>query len=172
VTKRAFKKFKRNPRDFYATPHSAVIPLEPHLPGKIIDFHEPCFGDGDLAGSLQGFGHNCSAATDIRWGEDAFDLTKCEGVCFVTNPPWDRKVLHPLITHLSNLAPTFLLFDADWMHTKQSRPFMSRCRKIISVGRVSWLGNGVSGFDNCAWYEFDKHNTASTTFVGRNYEAV
>jgi hypothetical protein len=39
---------------------------------------------------------------------------------FITNPPWDRKVLHPLIEHLSSIAPTWLLFDADWMHTKQS----------------------------------------------------
>ena len=103
---------------------------------------------------------------------DIGDKEVYESDFIITNPPWDRKLLHPMIEHFVSLKTTWLLFDADWMHTKQSRPFMSRCRKIISVGRVSWLGNGVSGFDNCAWYEFDKHNTASTTFVGRNYEAV
>lgn len=29
------------------------------------------------------------------------------------------------------------------------------CEKIVSVGRVSWEGNGIKGKDNCAWYLFD-----------------
>jgi hypothetical protein len=40
----------------------------------------------------------------------------------ITNPPWDRKILHRLIERFSAVGPTWLLFDADWMHTKQSAP--------------------------------------------------
>lgn len=172
MSKRDFQKFKRVARDFYATPESAVLPLLPHLP-KGSTYDEPCAGDGALMGHLYGFDHYCNSASDIDPRQipinrmDAFDLTRCWGDCFITNPPWDRKILHPMIVHLSDIAPTWLLFDADWMHTKQSIPYMARCQKIVSVGRVSWMGNGVSGFDNCAWYLFDKANTARPEFIAR-----
>ncbi len=171
MTKRASGKFKRNPRDFYATPYEAVLPLLPHLPlGTSYD--EPCAGDGDLIGHLIKHGHGCSWASDINGIHrifDAFSLTKCYGKMFITNPPWSRDVLHPLITHLSDIAPTWLLFDADWMHTKQAIPFMLRLAKIVSVGRVSWMGNGVSGFDNCCWYLFHEEvrDLYGTQFYGR-----
>ena len=54
--------------------------------------------------------------------------------CFITNPPWSRDVLHPLIINLSDQAPAWLLIDADWVHTRQSIPFLPRLRKIISIG--------------------------------------
>ena len=38
----------------------------------------------------------------------------------ITNPPWDTKILHPMIEHFRSQNTTWLLFDADWMHTKQS----------------------------------------------------
>jgi hypothetical protein len=172
MTKRDFQKFERTPRDFYATPASAVLPLLPHL-ARGLTFDEPCAGAGDLMGHLYGAGYYCNFASDISPRQipivklDALDIKRCWSDCFITNPPWDRKVLHPLITHLSDIAPTWLLFDADWMHTKQSIPFMPRCEKIVSVGRVSWMGNGVSGFDNCAWYLFDARNEAQTQFIAR-----
>ena len=56
-------------------------------------------------------------------------------VC-ITNPPWNRKVLHPIIVNLSDQLPTWLLFDADWMHTKQSIEFMPRLKKVVSIGLV------------------------------------
>jgi len=60
-----------------------------------------------------------------------------------------------------------LLFYADWMHTKQSIPYMPYCHKIVSVGRVKWIpGSKSVGKDNCAWYLFDKHE-AETIFYGR-----
>ena len=69
---------------------------------------------------------------------------------FITNPPWTRDILHPLIINLSNQRPTWLLFDADWMHTKQSREYMERCIKIISVGRLKWIPDSkMTGKDNC-----------------------
>ena len=83
----------------------------------------------------------------------------------ITNPPWDRKILHPMIEFFSPKRPTWLLFDADWMHTKQSVPYMTMCSKIVSVGRIKWFGN-MTGKDNCAWYLFDKE-VNNTIFYGR-----
>lgn len=175
MTKRG-KKFKRNPRDYYRTPYSAVIPLLPHLlPGTTFD--EPMAGDGALVTHLQSAGHLCYFATDIEPQQnehgynilegDVFELPIRSGEMFITNPPWRRDLLHQLIPHLSEMAPTWLLLDADWMHTKQAAPYLKRCRKIVSVGRVSWMENNVSGFDNCAWYLFGNEMVDYTKFYGR-----
>ena len=86
---------------------------------------------------------------------------------YITNPPWERKLLHQIIDHLSNLSPTWLLFDADWIHTKQSQPYQSRLKKIVSVGRVKWIPDSkMTGKDNCSWYLFDINNTQETVIVG------
>lgn len=172
MTKRAKGKFERRPRDFYATPESAVLPLLPHLElGS--SFEEPCAGDGALVDMLERCNHFCAYASDISPGcrEVApFDVFNCDRISadyFITNPPWSRPILHKIIVHLSDIAPTWLLFDADWIHTKQSVEYMKRCRKIVSVGRVSWMGNGTVGFDNCAWYLFDKPSDTVTEFHPR-----
>ena len=70
-----------------------------------------------------------------------------------------------MIEHFSSVANTWLLFDADWMHTKQSGEYMKHCRTIVSIGRVKWFG-GMTGKDNCCWYEFTNSET-KTTFIGR-----
>ena len=77
---------------------------------------------------------------DIARG-DALDivLEQGHGAVFITNPPWSRAVLHDLIEHLSDQAPTWLLFDADWVHTRQSVPYLNRLRRIVSVGRLKWI---------------------------------
>jgi hypothetical protein len=89
----------------------------------------------------------------------------------ITNPPWDRKILHPMIEHFSSMRPTWLLFDADWMHTKQSTPYMDYCQKIVPVGRVKWIPDSkMTGKDNAAWYLFDQDPTLAheaTKFYGR-----
>jgi len=159
--------FPRIDRDFYPTPYEAVIPLLSHL--KIpTGFDEPCYGDGDLARHLWKNGHVCMAESDIKGGVDALSIDQCLGDCFITNPPWDRKILHPLILHLSSIAPTWLLFDADWMHTKQSAEYMKCCVKIVSVGRVKWIPDSkMTGKDNCAWYLFGKEEIPATAFYGR-----
>ncbi len=81
----------------------------------------------------------------------------------------NRKVLHPLIEHLSSVAPTWLLFDADWMHTKQSRPMVQRLKKVVSVGRVRWIeGTNMTGKDNCCWYLFEARDEGQPAqFFGR-----
>lgn len=155
--------FERKPRDYYPTPIPAVVPLIPHL-SECTWFAEPCAGDHRLVEHLESFGHKCSWASDIEpqseyvEHRDVFDVMEPEGAdVFITNPPWDRKILHPMITHLSDIAPTWLLFDSDWAHTKQSAEFMPRLRKIVSIGRVKWIEDSkMTGKDNCCWYLFDK----------------
>ncbi len=155
--------FPRIPRDFYRTPLEAVCPLLPHL-NPATRFHEPCAGDGRLVDHLTGFGHLLSGVSDIEPRQD-WIMTDCatsvvagdDTDLFITNPPWDRSILHPIIENLSNQRPTWLLFDADWMHTKQSAAFLPRLRSIVSVGRVKWIPDSkMTGKDNCCWYLFDK----------------
>ena len=86
----------------------------------------------------------------------------------ITNPPWNRKILHPMIEHFRMLAPTWLLFDADWMHTGQSSEYIKYCTDIVSVGRVKWIPDSkMTGKDNCCWYRFDKDACKGVTFHGR-----
>ena len=165
--------FERVPRDFYPTPRAAVEPLASHLPVGAC-FDEPCAGDGRLVGHLQALGFKCLRATDIEprasWiGElDALSIGPSTASLYITNPPWDRKVLHPLIERLAQQKPTWLLFDADWMHTKQSAPFMPWLRKVVSVGRVKWIEDSpFTGKDNCCWYLFDAQTEAPAQFIGR-----
>jgi hypothetical protein len=169
--------FERVARDYYPTPIEAVEPLIDHLPYSF-DYVEPCAGDGRLINHIheltQGQGE-CLYACDIEpqhpdvMQMDALqiDLGHYQVVDFcITNPPWDRKFLHPFIEHWLNICPMWLLFDADWMHTKQSSYYMTYCRSIVSVGRVKWFGN-QSGKDNCCWYLFDAGGGLGTQFHGR-----
>lgn len=163
--------FVRNPRDFYPTPVEAVLPLLPHLaPGTA--FSEPCAGDGALIRHLEAHGHRCIWESDIApqrvmWKADALKLIFVNGV-IITNPPWDRSLLHPMITHFSAQRPTWLLFDADWIHTRQAAPFLPWLQKIVSVGRVKWIPDSkMTGKDNCAWHLFDQHAEGPTVFIVR-----
>ena len=168
--------FERKPRDFYPTPIEAVVPLISHLPKKGL-FAEPCAGDGRLIKHIEELS-NLKAywMTDIEplcdsvgIGDAITDAIQGCDIC-ITNPPWNRKILHPIIENLANQLPTWLLFDADWMHTKQSEPYMKMCSKIVSIGRVKWIeGSKSVGKDNCCWYRFvaKKITGMSTQFYGR-----
>jgi hypothetical protein len=165
--------FARRPMDDYATPFEAVPPLIPHLRNERIEtYAEPCCGNGDLIRHLESFGGLfCVHHDDLKFGTDAL---ACGSHVFagadaiITNPPWTRELLHPLIRHFQRIAPTWLLFDADWAHTKQSAPFIGRCSHIVSVGRVRWMpGTKHDGKDNAAWYRFDSRHSGGPLFVGR-----
>jgi hypothetical protein len=170
--------FDRRERDFYPTPVEAVAPLLPHLKHGDM-FVEPCAGDGALVRHLEGAGLSCKWAADIEpradWisREDALAdafWPHCDASVeyIITNPPWSRDVLHPLIELFSNQKPTWLLFDADWAHTRQAAPFASRLRRIVSVGRVKWIADSpFTGKDNCAWYLFDRPSSADVRFFMR-----
>jgi hypothetical protein len=119
-------------------------------------------------------GHICAWASDIEpqradiHENCALSVGIGAAHCFITNPPWDRSVLHPLIVHLSDRAPTWLLFDADWAHTRQAAPYLNRLRKIVSVGRVKWIPDSpFTGKDNCAWHLFDRPAAEPAVFYGR-----
>ena len=169
--------FERRERDFYPTPAKAVEPLLPHLNG-VRRFCEPCAGNGALIDHLEAAGLQCASAWDIE--PQRQDIAQHNALgrlignidAFITNPPWDRRTLHPMIRHLSDQHPTWLLFDADWMHTKQSAELMRRCRAIVSVGRVKWIPDSkMTGKDNCCWYLFhdSPHGWPGwPAFVGRS----
>lgn len=167
--------FERNERDYYPTPEEGVLPLIPHLQGNEI-FVEPCGGGGHLIRHLEKRGLVCGAAFDLEpqvttvLPGDALLLSErdCgEADLIITNPPWDRDVLHPMIDTFRILLPTWLLFDADWMHTRQATPFLVYCEKIVSVGRLKWIPDSKHvGKDNCAWYLFGSEPT-ETIFYGR-----
>ena len=129
--------FPRIDKDAYDTPEAAVIPLLPHLPKRPFTFWEPCAGRGDLMDHLFKLTKaECSLASDIvprADGIEQYDALKgikdISADYIITNPPWSRDLLHPMIESFSSMAPTWLLFDADWMHTKQSSRFMKFCMK-------------------------------------------
>lgn len=166
--------FQRKERDSYFTPPAAVKPLLPFLSPQE-RFCEPCAGDGRLRDFLIANGHTCAAAWDIEpagQGIDRRDATQQligNISCFITNPPWDRPILHQLIAHLSSQARTWLLIDADWMHTRQAAPYWPRCSLVVSIGRVKWIEDSkFTGKDNCCWYRFDPGHAAGPKFVGRD----
>ena len=165
---------KRNERDFYPTidPRAAMA-LAPHLATHW--YIEPCAGAGHLIDLLAVHGQTCKLAFDIEPLRDdihrldalAFD-GKHKGVQFmmpiITNPPWDRTILHALIDHLSRLGPTWLLFDAAWKETKQAARFGPICVKIVSVGRLKWVADSPhQSTDDCSWYLFDARHDGRPT---------
>lgn len=171
--KRSSGAFPRRRHDAYFTPLKPVWALIPHLPHRPFTYIEPCAGDGRLVQHLNQISEGvCEGAFDIvpqaEWVlmEDALEIVDTNVDMFITNPPWTRNLLHPLIEHLSTIAPCWLLFDTDWAHTKQALPYLRYCKKIVAVGRVSWMENGKAGKDNSAWYLFDQGNNAQTEFYG------
>lgn len=158
--------FERNERDYYPTPYEAVRPLiEAIEPCK---FAEPCAGDGRLISHLEAHGFKCAWASDFEPASvlktdrhvvtvDAMDLSDLK-MTIITNPPWERRTLHAMIEQFIDIArpyPVWLLFDTDWLYTKQSRPYHRFIRRIVPVGRVKWIeGSAHTGKDNCSWYCF------------------
>ncbi len=184
--------FPRCKNDAYFTPYEAVIPLLEHLDDKTI-FIEPCAGDYRLAAHLERNGHTCLFSCDIDPKHpnvdkiDAMQLQNTGGASrIITNPAWTREILHPMIWHFMNMAPTWLLFDASWKYTEQKHmakrmgcktvsELLRHCVKIVRVGRVEWIeGSGMKGKDDCAWYLFDINHTEYPRFTpeGWNMEEV
>jgi hypothetical protein len=163
--------FPRVLRDAYSTPVEAVAPLLPHLESNT-RFIEPCCGDGCLVGHLERAGHICVGQCDLPTDASTWRYVLVEpGIILITNPPWRRDVLHPIICNLSGQAPAWLLIDAGWVHTRQSEPYLPRLRTIVSVGRVKWIKDSpFTGKDDCAWHLFDlprPDEPAVTQFIGR-----
>lgn len=183
--------YPRRDLDLYETwDPNAVLPLLPHLPNAV-DFCEPCAGSRKLIDQLQAAGHRCVQASDIAprsagvEARDALDLTtkNMRGDFIITNPPWSRPVMHAMIEHFRKLAPTWVLFDADWKYTEQklvakkydvptTLQLLAYCHKIVAVGRVVWIeGTKKRGTQDCAWYLFtEKKNTGAPLFYPVGYD--
>lgn len=162
--------FTRRKSDAYQTiDHNAVAALMPHIDLGEIGFAEPCCGDGKLVAELEKSGMVCEYANDILFGIDALTVHKFEGAdVIITNPPWTRQLLHPLILHFSSVLPTWLLFDADWAYNKASAIYLDHCSDIVAVGRLRWIeGTSMTGKDNVSWYRFDARWSGGPKFHGR-----
>ena len=53
------------------------------------------------------------------------------------------------------------------MHNVRMGPYMKRCEKVVSIGRLYWEENKVKGVDNYCWYHFNQDHEGNTEFVGR-----
>lgn len=161
---------------YYTIDIRAVNTLLPYLKEKI-KFIEPCAGSGMLIDQLGKNGHTCVYACDIDpkrediFRKDVFEIDSfdVDFDCIITNPCWTRNILHPMIEKFLSLTdkPIWLLFDADWMHTKQSAALMEHCLSVVSIGRLIWIPDTtMSGKDNCCWYQFSREKVR-TSFYGR-----
>lgn len=180
--------FERMPRDLYITPAKGLAPLLPFLAPRT-RFIEPCAGNYQLAAMLEAEGHECVHARDLVPQDDRVEAGNAlapywlEGLSadmIITNTPWKRQILHPMILRFSSIRPTWLLFDADWIHTTQevvakkynvstATELRKRCRMVVSVGRLKWIeGSPHSGMDNVSWYLFDAlpQTTQGPVFIG------
>lgn len=167
---------RRKYDQYYTWDTRAGQAIAPFLEG-IETYCEPCAGRGDLIGQLDALGLECLAAYDLdpkRRGilkRNVFKLTKEDlngAQAFFTNPPWTRKLLHPMIWHLCQLAPTWFIFDSDWLFSLQSQRFMGFCSDIVPIGKMRWIeGSTDDEKGNSAWYRFDAQNEKPTVFHTR-----
>lgn len=168
---------ERRKNDFYETPWDAVRPLLPHLPRQC-RFIEPCAGAGKLIDHLEAVGHKCIAAFDIAPQRADIRQRSCHQVrvrnrpantFYITNPPYRREIMHPIIRHLANQLPTWLIFEMDWLATQQAIPFLPYCHKVVAVGRVRWIeGTTMDGMENFMWAMFDaSYTTPYVEFYGK-----
>lgn len=173
--------FAVDPLGRYDTPPEAVVPLTGHLPCGL-RYWEPCAGRGALIRALDRWA-TCVGATDVEPRADRIDalpglrlsgamLDQARADAILTNPPWPRsggagQPTLDLLLHWSRMRPTWVLLAADFAHCAYFARLEAACAKIVSVGRVSWAGNGTAGKDNAAWYLFDAANTRQPRFFGR-----
>ncbi len=154
--------FEKRKNDAYDTPAAAMKTLRPHLVG-ITEFVEPCAGAGGLIDLLEAEGLRCLAAYDIeprRWDieyADARTLRLPRPVPVITNFPWSRHLLHPMIRNLATQTTVWTLLDADWAFCVKGEvpELMDLCHAIVAVGRLKWVpGTKHTAQDNSAWYKF------------------
>lgn len=167
--------FERIERDYYRTwDPKAVAALAPFLnPGD--RFVEPCAGDNVLTEQIEELGliwagsYDIEPQADFVEEMDALMLQKHHlnnADVIITNPPWERKLLHQFIEVFANLRTTWLLFDSDWAYTKQAKTLLNAyCTDIVVIGRLKWIEDSkMSGKDNCAWYRFTNQKTGGINF--------
>lgn len=168
-----YSDFERVEKDFYPTIDPAAVPDSFRKEVFCYSYAEPCYGEGDLERLLSGM--MCMWRSDIRETtencivKDALQVTwedvkYCDRI--ITNPPYTKSDLLPLIDHFITLKPTWLLLPGDFMHNIYAGPYMKKCSKVISVGRLYWQKNKQRGKNNFCWYLFET-GASNTVFVGR-----
>jgi len=165
--------FKRRKHDAYnTTDPRAVRLLKPHLRG-VKTFAEPCAGRGDLVRGLEYTGLRCVMENDMNFngGVDALTLTAADlngADAIITNTPWTRALLYPLMLHFQRLKPTWLLLDGDWSYNREAVPYLEQCTDIVAIGRLRWIeGSSNTGKDNAAWYRFWHRHSGGPRFHNR-----
>lgn len=159
--------FERVEKDYYRTfDPKAVAPLVKYLP-EDVSFIEPFAGDGSLILNIQKHlpKSKCVWSSDVdpkaEWISpyDYEDVPYDENSYVVSNPPWNRKILHEVIDFYHDLweernVTTWLLWDANWLWTKQAKPFFNKIEYVIPIGRVKWIeDSNMSSKDDCAWFK-------------------
>ena len=72
-------------------------------------------GDGRLIDHLESNGGKCTHAYDIEPQDsrviqyDALLLEQVETPYIITNPPWNRKILHPMIERFSAMVTNLVV---------------------------------------------------------------
>jgi len=176
VSKRS--SFDKIPKDFYSTTDPKAIPpkLVEFIRGK--SYAEPCYGEGDLEDLLMDVAV-CRWRSDIRdtgccklWDAmclSQHELEHCDTI--LTNPPFSRDVLLPMIDHFISLKPTWLLLPAGYMHNRYFTPYMEKCSLVVSIGRLRWFKDSKhTSTDDFAWYFFPKEGSVvpnASTFMTR-----
>lgn len=167
------------PKDYYPTSDPKALPpaFIKEVRGK--PYAEPCCGEGHLVDLLADVA-TCKWESDLEWRgagreKDAMGVTKenlsgCDLI--LTNPPYTRSVLLPMIDHFISLKPTWLLLPSDFMHNLYFGPYMAKCSKVISIGRLCWFpkdGKRVASTDNYSWYYWKQlaNEDTETVFIGR-----
>ena len=171
----------QRPHGFWPTPRAAIAPLVPYLPPRAT-WGDPCAGDLALVDGIADLWPDgrCTFAADIIArvpGVDEQDALTIKAwpdmpSIWITNPPWPLggKRGDPalsIIRHLCQLAPTWCLLPWDFAANDYFRHASAWCVEIVPIGRVSWMGNGTAGKDNCAWYQFDARNRRNTVVHAR-----
>jgi hypothetical protein len=155
--------FERHERDYYPTPLKAALPLYRYVRG--MTYCEPCAGGNHLVRALKPVAR-CVAKYDIEPQHSSIvrlDFRQLEerhlngAELIITNPPWKENLLREMIEHFTLLRPTWLLLSSALVNNERfctnSMKYMS---DFVPVGRISWLQNGKSGFEDAAWYRFDR----------------
>lgn len=165
--------FEKKHRDkYYTIDPKASLSLSQLLGVQKIKYAEPCVGDGSLV-DLLGDNFECVWASDIepdgRYSDDmsmgAEDITKeqmdaVEAEYIITNPPFTRNILLPIIDHFvyDLKIDTAFLLPSNIIHNKYFCEYVTDAAFIKSMGRLYFEENMIRGKDDYVWILWKPNN--------------
>lgn len=171
-----YSNFERAPRDFYPTPLEAMAGLLHHLPSTRFTYYEPCAGDGAMVRNMeiavpQAVLVGASDIHPLDKGIERVDILKERPVgmvmadCVITNLPWRRDLLHPLIERIAEMLPMWTLLDSNWINTQGGAEIFQRyCVCVQPIGRLKWIeGSKDTGKQDVSWMLFDARKPPQKT---------